>query len=90
MAASAQMPAPAPIVPLHAPSLDDGLPVTHGADMGAGPGMTSLGLGAKDVAANSDSRAAMASYIPALMQIAAQPNTSPETRNVIRQLREMI
>lgn len=90
MSGSGMMPEPAPIVPLHSPSLNDGLPVTHGADLGAGPGMSSLGLGSKDVAADNNSRAAIASYLPALMQIAAQPNTTPETRNVIRQLREMI
>jgi hypothetical protein len=52
--------------------------------------MSSLGLGAGDIAATNNSRAAIASYLPALMQIASQPNTTPETRNVIRQLREMI
>jgi hypothetical protein len=52
--------------------------------------MSSLGLGAKDVAANAESRAIMASYVPALLNIASQPGTSPETRNIIRQLREMI
>lgn len=90
MAASSAMPQSAPIVPLNAPSQRPNEPVTAGADAGPGPGMSSLGLGAKDVAANTESRAIMASYVPALLNIAAQPGTSPETRNIIRQLREMI
>jgi hypothetical protein len=90
MAGSGMMPEPAPIVPLNAPSQRPDEAVTSGADAGEGPGMSSLGLGAKDVAANAESRAIMASYVPALLNIASQPGTSPETRNIIRQLREMI
>lgn len=90
MAASGMMPQSAPIVPFNAPSQRPDEPVTAGADAGPGPGMSSLGLGAKDVAANAESRAIMASYVPALLNIASQPGTSPETRNIIRQLREMI
>ena len=90
MSGSGMMPEPAPIVPLNAPSQRPNEPVTAGADAGAGPDMSSLGLGAKDVAATAESRAIMASYVPALLNIASQPGTSPETRNIIRQLREMI
>lgn len=88
MAAAA--PAPAPIVPLNAPSQRPDEPVTAGADAGPGPGMASMGLGQRDIAADQEFSASMASYMPALMRIAARPNTSPETRNVIRQLREMM
>jgi hypothetical protein len=89
MAASAQQ-APAPIVPLNAPSQRMNEPVTSGVDGGMGPDMSSLGLGAKDLAADNASKATLISYMPALLQIASQPGTSPETRNIIRQLREMI
>lgn len=90
MAASAAMPAPAPIIPLKAPTQRPGEPVTAGANAGLGPDMSSLGLGARDVAANDEARATLISYMPALLQVASQPGTSPETRNIIRRLREMI
>lgn len=88
--AAAGMPAPAPIVPLNAPSQRPEEPVTAGANAGPGPDMSSLGLGAKDVAADTNFTAALASYMPALMHIASRSSTSPETRNIIRQLREMM
>lgn len=81
---------PAPIVPLSAPTQNPNEPVTSGVDAGLGPGMASLGLGSQDVEAESNFKASLAAYMPVLMQIAAQPNTSPETRNVIRQLRDSI
>ena len=90
LAASGMMPESAPIVPLNAPSQRPDEPVTAGANAGPGPDMSSLGLGAKDVAASDAFRANLASYMPALMRIAANPSTSPETRNVIRQLRERV
>lgn len=90
MAAASMMPAPAPVVPLSAPSQRKSEPVTAGADAGPGPGMSSLGLGAKDFAADEQARATLISYMPALLQVASQPGTSPETRNIIRRLREMI
>lgn len=89
MAASA-MPAPAPIVPLFAPTMRKDEPVTSGVDAGIGPDMSSLGLGARDIAAEKENVAAMMAYMPALVQIASQPGTSPVTRNIIRRLREMI
>lgn len=90
MAAAAQMPVSAPVVPLSAPTQRAGEPVTSGVDAGLGPDMSSLGLGSKDVAADESFRASLAAYMPVLMQVASRPDTSPETRNVIRQLRELI
>lgn len=90
MSGSGMMPEPAPIVPLNAPTQRPNEPVTAGADAGAGPGMSALGLGAKDVAADKEFKATIASYMPVLMHVASRSNTSPETRNIIRQLREMI
>ena len=89
MAASAQQ-APAPIVPLNAPSMRPEEPVTAGANAGPGPDMSSLGLGQQDIAASDAFRLTLASYMPTLMQVASRADTSPETRNVIRQLREMM
>ena len=79
-----------PIVPLHAPSQFPNEPVTSGVDAGMGPGSASLGLGAQDVAADNHFKTNLAAYMPVLMQVAARPGTSPETRNVIRQLRDML
>lgn len=90
MSAAPQAPASAPIVPLNAPTQRPDEPVTAGADAGPGPGMASLGLGARDAASSDAFRSTLVSYMPALMRIAANPNTSPETRNVIRQLRERV
>jgi len=89
MAASG-MTSPAPIVPLNAPSMRQNEPITSGVDAGVGPDMSSLGLGARDLAAQNQAAAALVSYMPALLQIASQTGTSPETRNIIRKLREMI
>lgn len=88
--AAAGMSAPAPIVPLNAPSQRPEEPVTAGANAGPGPDMSSLGLGQKDVSASDSFRASLAAYMPVLMQVASRSDTSPETRNVIRQLREMM
>lgn len=82
--------APEPIVPMNAPSMRPGEPVTHGADAGPGPGLASLGLGQKDIAADNEFRTAVASYMPVLLHVASRSTTSPETRNVIRQLRELM
>lgn len=84
------MSAPAPIIPLSAPSQRPNEPVTAGVNGGEGPGMEALGLGARDLVQNDKAKATLVSYMPALLQIASQPGTSPETRNIIRQLREMI
>lgn len=90
MAAASMMPAPAPVVPLSAPTQRPNEPVTSGVDAGIGPDMSSLGLGERDTAANEQARATLISYMPALLQVASQAGTSPETRNIIRRLREMI
>jgi hypothetical protein len=76
MAAAA--PAPAPIVPLHAPSQRADEPVTHGADAGAGPGMASLGLQSPTVTQYQSARELIVAMSkssdasPALKTLAAQ------------------
>jgi hypothetical protein len=82
--------APAPVVPFNAPTQNPNQPISHGADFGAGPDSSSLGLGSQDVQGNANFQAALASYMPVLLHIASRPNTSPETRNVIRQLRDSL
>jgi hypothetical protein len=90
MAAGSQAQEPMPIVPLNAPTQRPNEPVTSGANAGPGPDMSSLGLDNQDIQADSNFKAAIASYMPVLMQVASRSNTSPETRNVIRQLRDML
>ena len=75
---------------MNAPTQRPDEPISSGADFGAGPGMESLGLGAQDVAANDAFKASIAMYMPVLSFIASRPNTSPETRQVIRQLRNSL
>ena len=83
-------PAAAPIIPLNAPTQRPGEPVTFGADAGAGPDTSVLGLFDADQMANDKYRAQVASYLPALLRIAAMPTTSPTTRAIIRKLRDSV
>lgn len=86
----AQMAQQAPIVPLGAPSQMPDIPVTDGAAMGPGAGLESLGLSMQDEVQNKNFANQIAMYMPVLMQVAANPNISPETRDVIRRLRNML
>jgi len=70
MSAAPQAPAPAPIVPLHAPSIGDGIPVTSGADAGAGPGMASLNLPSPATTNYQDAKSM-------LQAMSKSPNASP-------------
>jgi len=79
-----------PMVPLDAPSMRPGEPVTQGADMGPGGDSSILGLGQQNKAEDDQYRAMIASYMPALLKVAASPKTSTTTRAIIRQLRDMI
>ena len=75
------------VTPLFAPSQRLEEPVTAGIDMGAGPGSEVLGMRQPD---DTNFRANIAAYMPVLAYIASQPDTSPETRQVIRELRDML
>lgn len=79
-----------PLVPLHAPSQMPNTPVTDGAAMGPGAGPESLGLNMADEMQNKAFANQIAQYMPVLMQVAASPNASAETRDVIRRLRNML
>ena len=73
------------ITPLYAPSARPQEPITTGVDIGAGAGSEALALRQPD---DVNFRSAIQSYMPVLAYIADLPNTSPETRAAIRQLRD--
>lgn len=76
------------VIPMGAPTQFPQQPITYGVDAGEGPGTESLGLDTATNIQNNAFKAQLASYMPALMFIAGRDTTSPETRNIIRQLRE--
>ena len=79
--------AQAPITPLYAPTQKPEVPITEGIDMGDGAGSEALQMRQPD---DENFRAAISSYMPVLAYISDLPNTSPETRKAIRQLRDQL
>lgn len=79
-----------PIIPLDAPTTMPNEPVTAGADAGPGPGMAALGLLDREQQQEDTYRAQIAAYMPALLRVAANPNTSTMTRMIIRKLRDQV
>ena len=66
-------------------------PITSGIPLGEGPGPEALGMRPQMQAQEEDDlrfRAAIKDYMPVLAYVSSLPNTSPETRRVIRQLRD--
>ena len=61
--------------------------VTAGIDIGPGPGSEVLPGGPQEED-DINFRSAIREYMPVLAYIAALPNTSPETRKAIRELRD--
>lgn len=78
---------PTPVTPLFAPSQRPEEPITNGIDMGAGAGSEALAMRQPD---DTNFRAAISSYMPVLAYISDLPNTSPETRKAIRQLKDQL
>jgi hypothetical protein len=76
-----------PLTPLFAPTEQTDLPSTYGVDIGEGAGSEVLMMQQPD---DNNFRAAIASYMPVLAYISDQPNTSPETKKAIRQLRDQL
>lgn len=72
---------------LYAPTERPNEPVTTGIDMGAGRGSEALAMRQPD---DSEFRNAMKDYMPVIAYIASLPNTSPETRRALRQLRDQL
>lgn len=83
----------AAVTPLFAETQRRDEPITSGIDMGDGPGPEALGVAPQMQAQDEDDirfRAAIKDYMPVLSYIAQRPDTSPETRKVIRQLRDSL
>lgn len=82
------VPASAPAAPgLYDPTNRPDTPITTGIDMGAGAGSEALQMRQDD---STNFRANIAAYMPVLSYVSGLPNTSPETRAVIRQLRDSL
>ena len=75
-----------PLTPFGAPTERPNEPITSGIDMGAGPDSSILGYGREESADRQKFASQMEAYRPALMFMASQSTTSPETRNLIRRL----
>ena len=76
-----------PVTPLFAPTERPDEPVTNGIDMGDGAGSEALAMRQPD---DTNFRASIMSYMPVLTYISDLPNTSPETRKAIRQLKDQL
>jgi hypothetical protein len=66
-------------------------PITSGIAMGDGPGEEVLGMRPQMQAQEEDDlrfNAAIKDYMPVLVYVASRPDTSPETRRIIRQLKD--
>lgn len=79
-----------PVTPLYAPSQRPDEPITSGIPIGEGPGPEILGTKPQQPMEEDDInfRSSIREYMPVLAYIAGLPNTSPETRKAIRQLRD--
>lgn len=83
MSPSEVMAPKAPITPLYAETQYKDQPVTNGIDMGAGAGSNALQM-RKDT--DLEFRASIQAAKPVLAFVMDQPQTSPETRAIIKQL----
>jgi hypothetical protein len=82
-------PRSAPVTPLFAESQRPEEPITAGIDRGAGPGSEALGINVQEDE-DTNFRANIAAYMPVLTYVSDLPDTSPETRRIIRQLRDSL
>lgn len=74
------------VVPMGAPSMEPGTPVTNGASMGDGAGLEALGITPQS---EQDMKQWLA-YLPVLEHMANQEGASWTMRNVVRQLKAMV
>lgn len=86
MPASEVMPKAKPITSLYADTESPDEPITTGINMGAGAGSEALQMRKED---DSNFRAAIQAAKPVLAYVADLPDTSPETRAIIKQLWKM-
>ena len=84
--ASEVMPKSAPLTSLYADTEFKDEPVTTGIDMGAGAGSEAMQMRKED---DTDFRAAIQAAKPVLAYVSDLPDTSPETRAIIKQLWNM-
>lgn len=80
----------APVTSLYAPTERPQEPITSGIPLGPGPGPEVLGAPNPMSADDMAFRANMMDYLPVLSYVSSLPNTSPETRQAIRQLRDSL
>jgi len=73
------------LTPLYAETEQTNVPSTYGVDTGDGAGSEVLMMNQPD---DNNFNTAIASYMPVLTYISNLPNTSPETKKAIRQLRD--
>jgi len=86
----AQTRAPIDVTGFGAPSQRPDEPVTAGAQLGAGPGLASMGLQDPATQLNADDVAAMAAYLPYLTWMASQSSASPSMQAFVRQVRSRL
>lgn len=73
----------APVTGLYDPTARPDEPITSGVDQGAGAGADVLQMRGSD---NTNFRNAIAEYLPVINFVMDRPNTSPETREALRDL----
>lgn len=81
---------PVEVTPFGAPSARPDEPVTHGADAGAGPGLSSLGLQDPNEQLTQEDLAQLAVYLPYLEWMASLPNAAPSTRSYVRRIKGLL
>jgi hypothetical protein len=67
------------------PSSQPGVPVTAGADLGAGPGSDALGLSPQ----KDQDMQQLLKYLPVFEHMANQPGAAKASRNLVRQLKAL-
>ena len=75
------------LTPMYAETEQTNVPDTYGVNTGDGAGSEVLMMNQPD---DTNFRSSIASYMPVLTYISGLPNTSPETKKAIRQLRDQL
>jgi hypothetical protein len=75
------------LTPMYAETQQTNVPSTYGVDTGDGAGSEVLMMNQPD---DSSFKTSIASYMPVLTYISNLPNTSPETKKAIRELKDQL
>ena len=75
------------LTPLYAETEQTNVPSTYGVDTGDGAGSEVLLMNQPD---DTSFKTSIASYMPVLKYISDLPNTSPETKKAIRELKDQL